>query len=822
MGTEKDQNMKTARYPWVLYVFITAIAITVSGGFTSFDPTTFRAEAAQQMVFKPQKVKSKPAPSDVARLPEHIEADKVDDFMAALSDEQVRRLLIEALKKQAAEEATAIPAKKEMTGIAGFIDAVRAKVDLIRLRIEELKASDAAKMTEIPSLYSYLGKGERDANSTGVIISAILVFLAAFFVEFLFYRYTAAVRRRIVATPPVDWKAKLSALGLRGLLDLVSICVFATAVLAIFHLFLGRTMPQRVLVATYLAAVLIVRAAYLLSRLLLAPRTPALRILPLGDETALYLHRWIMAIVAVGSFGLLTCGIFRLAGTPETIHFIMISIVGLVLAIMLITMILQKRKPVMQALTGNLPPTSLRARLAIYWHHFAIFGVVLLWIFSVLNRLLAGDQPGGYLGLKTLLIVPLYFLLDWILRRILEVAFGIVQKPDDPGATAQTAKKTDPGTAVENGSGDTAANTVAEPSPSRLDIGRLRKIVRGGLRVALAFLMFFWIMRIWGVELKIGQEVARAAFNILVVVLVCFVAWELGNAAIKRRLAKEMPEEDEDDEKEEGGSGGSRIATLLVLLRKFMLVVIIVLASLIILSSVGVNIGPLIAGAGVIGLAIGFGAQTLVKDIISGMFFLIDDAFRVGDYVDTGKQKGTVAAISLRSLRLRHPRGMVYTIPFSDISSVTNFSRDYIITKLDFRVPFDSDLEQVRKLVKKKVYQKIMEDPELGKKLLGPIKSQGVREVDDSAMIVRVKYKTAPGEQFAIRKQVYRLMQEGFQEAGLKFAHRNVTVSLPPEVQQSLPQADAETREKILEAGAAAAGAVIQAEEEEKAKKAKA
>ncbi|MGA9537204.1 MAG: mechanosensitive ion channel domain-containing protein [Desulfobacterales bacterium] len=815
--------MKTARYPWVLYVFLTAIALTVSGGFTSFDPTTFRAEAAQQMVFKPQKVKSKPAPSDVVRLPEHIEADKVDDFMAALSDEQVRRLLIEALKKQAAEEAATATVKKEMTGIAGFIDAVRAKVDLIRLRIEELKASDAAKMTEIPSLYSYLGKGERDANSTGVIISAILVFLAAFFVEFLFYRYTAAVRRRIVATPPVDWKAKLSALGLRGLLDLVSICVFAAAVLAIFHLFLDRTMPQRVLVATYLAAVLIVRAAHLISRLLLAPRTPALRILPLGDETALYLHRWIMAIVAVGSFGLLTCGIFRLAGTPEAIHFIMISLVGLVLAIMLITMILQKRKPVMQALTANLPQTSLRARLALYWHHFAIFGVILLWIFSVLNRLLVGDRPGGYLGMKTLLIIPLYFLLDWILKRILEVAFGIVQKPDDLSPAAVSNETSDLSATTENETEGTESKTDAEPADNHLDIGRLKKIVRGGLRVALAFLMLFWIMRIWGVEFKIGEEVARAAFDILVVVLVCFVTWELVNAAIKRRLAKEMPEEDEDDEKEEGGSGGSRLATLLVLLRKFMLAVIIVLASLIILSSVGVDIGPLIAGAGVIGLAIGFGAQTLVKDIISGMFFLIDDAFRVGDYVNTGKQKGTVEKVSLRSLRLRHPRGMVYTIPFGDISMVTNFSRDYIITKLDFRVPFDTDLEQVRKLVKKKVYQKIMEDPEkLGEKLLGPIKSQGVRELDDSALIVRVKYKTAPGEQFAIRKQVYRLMQEAFQEAGLKFAHRNVTVTLPPEIEKPLAHADAETREKILEAGAAAAGAVIQAEEEQKEKESKA
>ena len=814
--------MPTARYHWGRYVILTAVALAVCAGLTSFGRETFRADAAQPMPFKAQKEKSQPAPSDDARLPEHIQADKVDDFMAALSDEQVRRLLIEALKKQAAAEAAATPAQKELTGIAGFIDALRAKVDLIRLRAEALKSGDDPKMTQIPSLYTYLGKGERDENATRVILSTIAVFLAAFFIDFLFYRYTKALRRRIAATLPVDWRTKISALGLRGLLDLVSICVFAAAVLVIFYLFLNRTTPQRVLVATYLAAFLIVRAAHLLSRLLLAPRLPALRILPLGDDTALYLHRWIMALVAVGSFGLLTCGIFRLAGTPAATYFFMMSLVSLMLAFMFVAMILKKRETVRQALAGNLPQTRLRARLAHSWHHFAIFGVILLWIFTVLHRLLAGDQPGGYLGVKTLLIIPLYFLLDWILRQILEAAFGIVQNHDDLKAPARSTEGLDLNATAEKETDSTVANTVAEPAANRLDIGRLRKIVRGGLRVALAFLMFFWVMRIWGVELKIGEEVARAAFRILVVVLVCFVAWELGNAAIKRRLAKEMPEEDEDDEKEEGGSGGSRIATLLVLLRKFMLVVIIVMASLIILSSVGVNIGPLIAGAGVIGLAIGFGAQTLVKDIISGMFFLIDDAFRVGDYVETGQQKGTVAAISLRSLRLRHPRGMVYTIPFGDISSVTNFSRDYIITKLDFRVPFDTSLEEVRKLVKKKVYQKIMEDPELGKKLLGPIKSQGVREVDDSAMIVRVKYKTAPGEQFAIRKQVYQLMQEAFKQAGLKFAHRNVTVTLPPDIEKALSHADAETREKILEAGAAAAGALIQAEEEEKAKKAKA
>jgi small-conductance mechanosensitive channel len=304
-------------------------------------------------------------------------------------------------------------------------------------------------------------------------------------------------------------------------------------------------------------------------------------------------------------------------------------------------------------------------------------------------------------------------------------------------------------------------------------------------------------------------------------VLICYVAWGLVNAAIVRRMRDEMPEEEE--EQEEGGAGGSRIATLLLLLRKFMLVVIIVMATLVVLSALGVNIGPLIAGAGVFGLAIGFGAQTLVKDIISGVFFLMDDAFRVGDYLEVAGTKGTVEHISLRSLRLRNPRGQVYFIPFGDMNLVTNLSRDYVIMKLDFRVRYDADVEKIRKIIKKKVYQKIAADPELGPKLLEPIKSQGVREMDDSAMVMRVKYKTKPGDQFAIRKEVYHLMQEAFREEGIEFAHRNVTVYMPPEADT---QAAGEDQQKDAKAGsevqrqaaAAAALAAIQAEEEEKAK----
>jgi small-conductance mechanosensitive channel len=489
-------------------------------------------------------------------------------------------------------------------------------------------------------------------------------------------------------------------------------------------------------------------------------------------------------------------------------------------------MILQKRKAAAAAFSEGLPESSLRYRMAQKWHYFAVAAVILLLVVAVLNRIL-GLEPNR--GILTLLMVPLYFLMDWILRLILEAAFGIVKVDEVQPVPAEASSAE----SAAEGASEEVQPTEDQPSEAKpaqahhLDLDRMKGPLRAALRIALAALLLIWTLKIWGISLPIGQEVVGAILKILVVVLVCYVAWGIVNAAIVRRMRQEMPEGDE-EEAEEGGAGGSRIATLLLLLRKFMLVVILVMAVLIILSALGVNIGPLIAGAGVFGLAIGFGAQTLVKDIISGVFFLMDDAFRVGDYLEVSGSKGTVEHISLRSLRLRNPRGMVNFIPFGDIKMVTNLSRDYVIMKLDFRVRYDADVEKIRKIIKKKVYKIIQKDPELGPKLLEPIKSQGVREMDDSAMIMRVKYKTKPGDQFAIRKQVYRLMQEAFKEAGIEFAHRNVTVYMPPE---EGPPAGGQPADKApppdensdtgpqRQAAAAAALAAVQAEEEEAAKK---
>jgi small-conductance mechanosensitive channel len=232
------------------------------------------------------------------------------------------------------------------------------------------------------------------------------------------------------------------------------------------------------------------------------------------------------------------------------------------------------------------------------------------------------------------------------------------------------------------------------------------------------------------------------------------------------------------------------------------------MVTLVVLSALGVNIGPLLAGAGIIGLAVGFGAQTLVRDVASGAFFLMEDAFRKGEYIDIGTVKGTVEAISVRSLRLRHHLGAIHTIPYGEISRLTNYSRDWVVIRLEFRVPYDTDVQKVKKIFKQ-ISAEMQEHPELGKNLLQPFKSQGVIAMEDSYMVMRAKFMAIPGEQFLLRREFYTRIQKAFAENGIEFAHRKVTVS----VETSEPSADGSDQSAAVRAaGGAAEVALAEAE----------
>ena len=198
------------------------------------------------------------------------------------------------------------------------------------------------------------------------------------------------------------------------------------------------------------------------------------------------------------------------------------------------------------------------------------------------------------------------------------------------------------------------------------------------------------------------------------------------------------------------------------------------------LSSLGIDIGPLLAGAGVVGIAIGFGAQTLVKDIISGMFFLLDDAFRVGEYTESGSIRGTVEQISIRSLRLRHHRGALHTIPFGSLDTITNYSRDWVIDKMTVSVTYDTDLDKVKKIIKRKELQA---ETEFSPHILQTLKMQGVEQFGDFAIQIRLKMMTKPGEQFVIRRRAYAMIRRSMPTASISLSRPSrspAAASRPP------------------------------------------
>jgi small-conductance mechanosensitive channel len=260
---------------------------------------------------------------------------------------------------------------------------------------------------------------------------------------------------------------------------------------------------------------------------------------------------------------------------------------------------------------------------------------------------------------------------------------------------------------------------------------------------------------------------SHALFNILVTTLVAYVAWQLAETVLERSLAG--------DEAGASLAHNGRARTLKPLLRKFILAVLVVVWVMIALSAVGIDIGPLLAGAGVVGIALGFGAQTLVRDVVSGIFFLLDDAFRVGEYIEAGSLKGTIEGISIRSLRVRHHRGALHSIPYGELKSLTNHSRDWVIVKLEFLVTYDTDVEQVRKLIKR-IGQEMLEDPELGPNLIETLKSQGINQLADHGLLVRAKFTAKPGEQFVIRREALQRIKRAFDAAGIKFAYPTVTI----------------------------------------------
>ncbi|WP_245331216.1 mechanosensitive ion channel family protein [Mesorhizobium sophorae] len=309
------------------------------------------------------------------------------------------------------------------------------------------------------------------------------------------------------------------------------------------------------------------------------------------------------------------------------------------------------------------------------------------------------------------------------------------------------------------------------------DISILAAAGRQTARFTVVAIMIAMLGTLWATPLAAGfgidlREVVKGASGVALIMLVAAFLWNVVGAVSVRALRAELPAAGDDEEAL--GAPRSRLGTLVPLISAVGKSSIVALALLSILVSIGVNVWPLIAGLSVFGLAIGFGSQTLVKDLVSGLFFLIDDAFRFGEYIESSGAKGTVEKISVRSVSLRHQRGALATIPYGEIGKIQNFSRDWMIEKLTFRVAFDTDVEKVRKIFKK-IGQDMSANPELAADMLEPFKSQGIGEVEDGTLVIRAKFKAKAGRHFMIRRAALIAVHQAFQENGIKAVPKPLT-----------------------------------------------
>ncbi|TGQ85139.1 mechanosensitive ion channel family protein [Mesorhizobium sp. M8A.F.Ca.ET.208.01.1.1] len=301
-------------------------------------------------------------------------------------------------------------------------------------------------------------------------------------------------------------------------------------------------------------------------------------------------------------------------------------------------------------------------------------------------------------------------------------------------------------------------------------------IVRGA-RAAMIGAAVAWLAYVWRIRAaalagsETGAIVISGLLNSIIILLVADLLWQLAKALIAYRM--ELASKDGSSADDLARSG--RLRTLLPIFRNVLAVFIAAVAVLTILSGLGVQIAPLIAGAGIFGVAIGFGSQTLVKDVLSGVFYMLDDAFRVGEYIQSGSYKGTVESFSLRSVRLRHHRGPIFTVPFGQLGAIQNMSRDWVMDKMALSITYDSDIDLARRLIKK-IGQELAADPEFAADTIEPLKMQGVDSFGDSGIDIRMKLMTKPGGQFGIKRRAFMMIKKAFDENGIKLAVPTVHV----------------------------------------------
>jgi len=635
--------------------------------------------------------------------------------------------------------------------------------------------------------------GERGAKGLVYVFFISLISIAVGFLLVFGVKNIAkkTISRLEQTIPPDDESLSCFWAGLlRSLPALISIVLLAFSSTLVFLLFSGNmTIEARMLFQLMLGSVLVFKTSSMLSQVVFSPEDDKVRPLDLTDSIAKSLHRAFISSISFILSGFLFVNFIRDLGVQEQTVAWTFLLIGTAMFSLFGFLVLYLKTPISNSLQMGIDGDDsnwIKNQLAAYWHVPALFYIFFAWFIWSGQEISGTAERDGSFAIS-LFIVPIYIALSYtghaVIRSVVD-SIGLESKID----------------LKNSAEGEEEANELEALTSKKAIVSKSYVVYR----IILATALVTWTMSLWGYKLPFATNAIKTIFQSLITLALALTLWRFASAFIERKIeeaAPDIPEDAEDGDNEFGGAvAAGRSHTLLPMLRKVLGTILVTMVILVMISSLGVNIAPLLAGAGVLGLAVGFGAQKLVSDVLSGFFFLLDDAFRVGEYIQTGSIKGTVEVITLRNVMLRHHRGMLQVVPHSDLGAVTNYMRGGIVVKFPLEFPYDTDIDKVRKIIKK-VGQAMLLDEELKDDFIQPVKSQGVNQISNSVMTIRVKFTAKPGTQFVIKREAFRRLTEAFNSKGIYYAHRKVIVDFPDNEEQGT--AIEETRKKALEAGAA-------------------
>ncbi|HSK39503.1 MAG TPA: mechanosensitive ion channel domain-containing protein [Arenibaculum sp.] len=684
-----------------------------------------------------------------------VEVQDLRDLLTTIEDPVARERLATQIRTLIETREVAEPPELEALG-ASTLQFLSERIATLSRQMVAIGSA----FRDLPVALDWVGRQITDEASrerwTELAIQLVGAILAGFLAGWVTRYLLRSIRSSIGRYPPETLVARIPLLFARMLLDLIPVVAFALGGYGL----LSITDPPR---AIRLAALVVINAhiligvVLLVTRSVLAPGTPPLRPLPIGDETAYYSYIWVRRIAFTSIYGYLIGETAFLLGLPQSAYAALLKLVGLIVTAMLVILVLQNRANVARWLRGH--PVSgganggmeaaevaqgrrsgalrtVRRRIADIWHVLAILYIVFSY------AILALGIEGGFefmvrATIASIVIFVVARLVVTVLDRAVRRGFAI---PPDLKARYPLLEE--------------RAN-------------RYLPILDRALKAVIWLIALLGLLDAWGVDsfawldTPFGANFVSSTITIALVLVIAVIAWELVSNVIERYLAGN------------GRDGtrverSARVRTLLPLLRNAFLVLLVVVVGLVLLSELGLDIAPLLAGAGVIGLAIGFGSQTLVKDVITGLFILIEDTISVGDVVDVGNgHSGVVEAISIRSIRLRDLTGTVHTVPFSQVASVMNLTKDFSFYVFDIAIAYDEDPDRVIAVVKE-LGAEFQQEPDFARLILEPIEILGVDKFVDSAVIIKARFKTRPIQQWVVGREFNRRLKKRFAEAGIE------------------------------------------------------